>query len=168
MNLRIRTPAPRPSSVQTVATPTALPQIHEILKIKIQNKSNIMSTESYSPLRDICLRRYSVCCPRVQSVCYWWWCQYRLITFTPTLLSNGYWWQSSRGVKLTTNLQPLPRSGKCGSIRVHSLPPSPHTSSWRSTWLVEHKDNYTIPVIIAVYACSLFMTGSYLKIITVS
>jgi hypothetical protein len=32
-----------------------------------------------------------------------------------------------RGVKLTTHLQLVPRSRKCGSIR-----PLPHTPSWRS------------------------------------
>jgi hypothetical protein len=33
----------------------------------------------------------------------------------------------SRGVKLTTHLQPVPRSRKCGSIH-----PLPHTPSWHS------------------------------------
>jgi hypothetical protein len=35
--------------------------------------------------------------------------------------------QSGRGVKLTTRLQLVPRSSKCGSIH-----PLPHTPSWRS------------------------------------
>jgi hypothetical protein len=50
----------------------------------------------------------------------------------PNLLSNGYrglfprgW--SGRGVKLTTHLQLVPRSRKCGYIHPH-----PHTPSWRS------------------------------------
>jgi hypothetical protein len=50
----------------------------------------------------------------------------------PNLLSSGYrglfprgW--SGRGVKLTTHLQLVPRSRKCGSIH-----PLPHTPSWRS------------------------------------
>jgi hypothetical protein len=34
---------------------------------------------------------------------------------------------SSRGVKLTTHLQLVPRSSKCGSIH-----PLPHTPSWRN------------------------------------
>jgi hypothetical protein len=49
----------------------------------------------------------------------------------PSLLSNGYRGLfprglSSRGVKLTTHLQLVPRSRKCGSI--HRLS---HTPSWR-------------------------------------
>jgi hypothetical protein len=50
----------------------------------------------------------------------------------PNLLSNGYMGlfpreYSSRGVKLTTHLQLVPRSRKCGSIH-----PFSHTPSWRS------------------------------------
>jgi hypothetical protein len=45
----------------------------------------------------------------------------------PSLLSNGNRGQSSRGVKLTTHLLLVLRSGKRGSIY-----PLPHTSSWRS------------------------------------
>jgi hypothetical protein len=51
---------------------------------------------------------------------------------SPTLLSNGYRLlflrgQSGWGVKLTTHLQLVPRSRKCGSIH-----PFPHTLSWSS------------------------------------
>jgi hypothetical protein len=51
----------------------------------------------------------------------------------PNLLSNGHRGlfprgQSGRGVKLTTELQLVLRSTKCGSIH-----PLPHTPSWRST-----------------------------------
>jgi hypothetical protein len=50
----------------------------------------------------------------------------------PSPLSNGYRGlfpreESGRGVKLTTHLQLVPRSRKCGSIH-----PLPHTPSWRS------------------------------------
>jgi hypothetical protein len=41
-------------------------------------------------------------------------------------------------VKLTTDLQPVPRSRKCGSIH-----PLPHTPSWRSAYVVKHRDNVT-------------------------
>jgi hypothetical protein len=40
-------------------------------------------------------------------------------------------------VKLT-HLQLVPRSRKCGSIQ-----PLPHTPSWRSAYLVKHRDNFT-------------------------
>jgi hypothetical protein len=48
---------------------------------------------------------------------------------SPSLLYNGYWgdlpWgQSGRGVKITTHLQPVLRSRKCGSI--YPLPPPPY------------------------------------------
>jgi hypothetical protein len=61
----------------------------------------------------------------------------------PSLLSHGYrglfpWGSSGRGVKLTTHLQPVPRSRIRGSIH-----PLPHTSSWRSASLVKHRDNFT-------------------------
>jgi hypothetical protein len=51
----------------------------------------------------------------------------------PSPLSNGYrgffpWGWSGRSVKMTTHLQLVPRSRKCGSIR-----PLPYTPSWRST-----------------------------------
>jgi hypothetical protein len=42
----------------------------------------------------------------------------------PGTISSGY---SGRGVKLTTQLQLVSRSRKCGSIH-----PLPHTPSWRS------------------------------------
>jgi hypothetical protein len=50
---------------------------------------------------------------------------------SPNLLSNGYWGHfprglSGRGVKLTSHLQLVQRSRKCGSIH-----PLPHTPSWR-------------------------------------
>jgi hypothetical protein len=45
----------------------------------------------------------------------------------PSLLYNGYRRLFLRGVKLTTHLQLVPRSRKCGSI-----PPLPHMPSWRS------------------------------------
>jgi hypothetical protein len=50
----------------------------------------------------------------------------------PNLLSNWYWGLfprglSGRGVKLTTHLQLVPSSRKCGSIH-----PLLHTPSWRS------------------------------------
>jgi hypothetical protein len=58
------------------------------------------------------------------------------------LLSNGYWGlflrgSSGRGVKLTTHLQLVPRSRRCGSIH-----PLPHTPSWHSAQLVKHRDNF--------------------------
>jgi hypothetical protein len=40
------------------------------------------------------------------------------------------------GVNLATHLQLLPRSRKCGSIH-----PLPHTPSWRSAYLVKHRDS---------------------------
>jgi hypothetical protein len=60
----------------------------------------------------------------------------------PNLLSNGYRrlfprGLSGRGVKLTTHLQLVPRSRKCGPIH-----PLPHTLSWRSAQLVKHRDNF--------------------------
>jgi hypothetical protein len=45
----------------------------------------------------------------------------------PTLLSSDYQGQSSRGVKMTTHLQPVPRSIKRGTMH-----PFPRTPSWRS------------------------------------
>jgi hypothetical protein len=44
----------------------------------------------------------------------------------------------SRGVKLTTQLQLVPRSGKCGSVH-----PLSHTPSWCSAKLVKHRVNFT-------------------------
>jgi hypothetical protein len=44
----------------------------------------------------------------------------------PNLFSNGYREWSGRGVKLTTHLQLLPRSRKCGSVH-----PLSHAPSWR-------------------------------------
>jgi hypothetical protein len=44
-----------------------------------------------------------------------------------SLLSNGYRGYSGRSVKLTTHLQLVPGSTKCGSIH-----PVPHTPSWRN------------------------------------
>jgi hypothetical protein len=41
-------------------------------------------------------------------------------------------------MKLTTHLQLVPRSKKCGSIH-----PLPHVSSWRSTYLLTYSDNFT-------------------------
>jgi hypothetical protein len=41
-------------------------------------------------------------------------------------------------VKLTTELQLLPRSRKYGSIH-----PLPHTPSWRLASLVKYRDNFT-------------------------
>jgi hypothetical protein len=46
------------------------------------------------------------------------------IQWVPGALSQGW---SGRGVKLTTHLQLVPRSRKCGSMH-----PLPHTPSWRS------------------------------------
>jgi hypothetical protein len=65
----------------------------------------------------------------------------------PSLLSNEHWWIFPRGcnisgVKLTTHLQLVPRSRECGSIH-----PLPRTPSWRSTWLIEHRDNFTFTFI---------------------
>jgi hypothetical protein len=42
------------------------------------------------------------------------------------------------GRELTTHLQLVPRSRKCGSIY-----PLPRTPSWRSAQLVKHRDNFT-------------------------
>jgi hypothetical protein len=60
-----------------------------------------------------------------------------------SLLSDGYRGLFPRflngwGVNLTTHLQPVPRSRKRGSIH-----PLPRTPSWRSAWLVKHRDNFT-------------------------
>jgi hypothetical protein len=62
---------------------------------------------------------------------------------TPSLLSNEYQGlfpreSSSQGVKLTTHLQLVSRSRKCGSTY-----PLPHKFSWRSVLLVNHGDNFT-------------------------
>jgi hypothetical protein len=61
----------------------------------------------------------------------------------PNLLSSGYRGlfprgQSGRDVKLTTHLQLVQRSRKCGSIQ-----PLPHTPSWHNALLVKHRDNFT-------------------------
>jgi hypothetical protein len=45
----------------------------------------------------------------------------------PSLLSNGYRGLFPRSTKLTTHLQLVPSSRKCGSMH-----PFPHTPSWRS------------------------------------
>jgi hypothetical protein len=50
-------------------------------------------------------------------------------------LSRGY---SGRGVKLTTHLQLVPGSRKCGSIH-----PLPHTTSWHNASFVKHRDKFT-------------------------
>jgi hypothetical protein len=60
----------------------------------------------------------------------------------PSLLSNGYRGlfprgKSGRGVKLTTHLQLVPRSIKCGST--HRLP---HTPSWRLPYRTLHCRDY--------------------------
>jgi hypothetical protein len=55
-----------------------------------------------------------------------------------SLLSNAYRGLRGRGVKLTTHLQPVPRSRKCGAIN-----PFPHTPSWRSAKLIKNRDNFT-------------------------
>jgi hypothetical protein len=60
-----------------------------------------------------------------------------------SLLSNGYRGlfprvYSGRGVKVTTHLHLVPRSRKRGSIH-----PLPHTPSWRSVYLVKHRQNFT-------------------------
>jgi hypothetical protein len=54
----------------------------------------------------------------------------------PSLLSSGYRGLFPRVVKLTTHLQLVPRSRKCGSIH-----PLPRTPSWRCAYLVKHRDN---------------------------
>jgi hypothetical protein len=41
-------------------------------------------------------------------------------------------------MKLTTHLQLVPRSRKCGSIH-----PFPHTPSWSNASLVKHRENFT-------------------------
>jgi hypothetical protein len=46
-----------------------------------------------------------------------------------------------RGVKLTNHLQLVLRSRMCGSIH-----PLPHMSSWHSTQLVKHRDNFILHV----------------------
>jgi hypothetical protein len=51
---------------------------------------------------------------------------------------NYLLYKSGRGVKLTTHLQLVPRSRKCGSI--HQLP---HTSSWRSASSGKARDKFT-------------------------
>jgi hypothetical protein len=56
----------------------------------------------------------------------------------PSLLSSGYLGLFSRGVKLTTHFQLVPRSRKGGSIH-----PLPQTSSWHSTELPEYRSNIT-------------------------
>jgi hypothetical protein len=59
------------------------------------------------------------------------------IQWVAAALSPGV---SGCGVKLTTHLQLVPRSRKCGSIH-----PLPRTSSWHSAYLVKHSDNFTSP-----------------------
>jgi hypothetical protein len=64
----------------------------------------------------------------------------------PNLLSNRYRrlflrGQSGRGVKLTTHLQLVQSSRKCGSIH-----PLPHTPSWCSAGFFKHRDNFTLPL----------------------
>jgi hypothetical protein len=61
------------------------------------------------------------------------------IQWVPDALSPG---ESGQGVKLTTHLQLVPRSRKCGSIH-----PLPHTPSWRNASLVKHRDNFTFTFI---------------------
>jgi hypothetical protein len=48
--------------------------------------------------------------------------------------------QSGRGSKPTTHPQPVPRTRRRWSIH-----PPPHTHSWRSVQLVNHRDNSTFP-----------------------
>jgi hypothetical protein len=45
-------------------------------------------------------------------------------------------------VKLTTHLQLVPRSRKCGSIH-----PLPYTSAWRNAEFGKHRDNFTFTFI---------------------
>jgi hypothetical protein len=42
---------------------------------------------------------------------------------------------------MTTDLQLVPGSRKCGSIH-----PLPHTPSWHCAWLVKHRRNFTLPL----------------------
>jgi hypothetical protein len=53
--------------------------------------------------------------------------------------------KSSRGVKLTTHLQLVPRSRKCGSIH-----PLPHTPSWCSAYLVKYRDDFTFYIFFTI------------------
>jgi hypothetical protein len=57
------------------------------------------------------------------------------IQWVPEVLFPGV---KRPGVKLTTHLQPVPRSRIYGSIH-----PLRHTPSWRSAYLVKHRDNVT-------------------------
>jgi hypothetical protein len=64
------------------------------------------------------------------------------IQWVPGALSPGV----KRPGRLTTHLQLVPRSRKCGSIH-----PLPHTPSWRSAYLVKHRDNFTFTLVDALY-----------------
>jgi hypothetical protein len=59
----------------------------------------------------------------------WWRCQsmspcrvknfyFSIPSRPPSLLSNGYWGQGSPSMKLTTHLQLVPKSRKCGSLHL--------------------------------------------------
>jgi hypothetical protein len=48
-------------------------------------------------------------------------------------------------MKLTTQLQLVPRSRKRGSIH-----PLPHTPSWCSAWLVKARENFTVALFVCV------------------
>jgi hypothetical protein len=59
------------------------------------------------------------------------------IQWSPGVIFRGY---SGRGLKLTTHLQLVSRSRKCGSI--HSLL---HAPPWRTAYLVKYRSNFTLP-----------------------
>jgi hypothetical protein len=78
----------------------------------------------------------------------------------PSLLSNRYRGliprgQNDRGVKLTANLQLMPRWSKRGSIH-----PLPHTPSRRRAELVKHRDKFTLDV----YLYRLVVTSAHVRV----
>jgi hypothetical protein len=84
----------------------------------------------------------------------------------PNLLANGYRGlfprgYSGRGVNLTTHLQLVPRSRKCGSIH-----PLPHMPSWRNAYLVKHKVNFTNNINLMAVSLSGVRTRSSLSVLT--
>jgi hypothetical protein len=69
------------------------------------------------------------------------------IQWVQGLFPRGY---SGRGVNLTTHLQLVPRSRKRGSIH-----PLTYTPSWRSSYLVKHRENFTFTCISTTYIITL-------------
>jgi hypothetical protein len=63
----------------------------------------------------------------------------------PSLLSNAYRRYSGRGLKLATHFHLSAEIKNSGAISSFL-----HKPSWRGTWLVKHRDNFTITAVLNI------------------